>query len=96
MYKGMKYSFLLIIKIYLYPLLKKCRQYFISCLSFWYFVYISKTFHISNTELTKTAEYDFEIYFGKVFYYLPDVKVFSVGTSIDNICTEFHLKFINT
>ena len=77
MYKGMKYSFLLII-------------------SFWYFVYISKTFHISNTELTKTAEYDFEIYFGKVFYYLPDVKVFSVGTNIDNIGTKFHLKFINT
>ena len=77
MYKGMKYSFLLII-------------------SFWYFVYISKTFHISNTELTKTTEYDFEICFGKVFYYLPDVKVFSVGTNIDNIGTKFHLKFINT
>jgi hypothetical protein len=73
MYKGMKYSFLLII-------------------SFWYFVYISKTFHISNTELTKTAEYDFEIYFGKVFYYLPDVKVFSVGTNIDNIGTKISLK----
>lgn len=73
MYKGMKYSFLLII-------------------SFWYFVYISKTFHISNTELTKTTEYDFEICFGKVFYYLPDVKVFSVGTNIDNIGTKISLK----
>lgn len=95
MYKGMKYSFLLIIKyIYiLYPLFKKMLTvlYFLSLFLFFYLISISCilfTFLKHFIQLTQNLQKTVEYYFEKVFFvcfYLPDVEVFSIGTSTDNI-----------